>query len=62
MASDDFLMIVAVYFILGIFMIRTARNPLANASRMGLVMAWEAFRTPSMTGPCSLPHWSSGLC
>lgn len=60
MASDYFLMIVAVYFTLGVFMIRAARDPAANASLIwfvvwsslahGLVMAWESFRTPNMTG------------
>jgi hypothetical protein len=60
MASDYFLMIVVVYFTLGIFMIRAARDPAANASLIwfvvwssfghALVMGWEAFRTPGMTG------------
>src|SRR5436309_12782018 len=60
MASDYFLMIVAVYFTLGVFMIRSASDPAANASLIwfvvwsslahALVMAWEAFRTPGMTG------------
>jgi len=60
MANDYFLMIVAVYFTLGIFMIRAARDPAANASFIwfvvwsslahAAVMAWESFRTPGMTG------------
>lgn len=60
MASDYFLMIVVVYFTLGIFMIRAARDPSANRSLIwfvvwsslghALVMTWEAFRTPMMTG------------
>jgi hypothetical protein len=60
MANDYFLMIVAVYFTLGIFMIRAARDPAANASLIwyvvwssvahALVMTWESFRTPNMTG------------
>jgi hypothetical protein len=60
MASDYFLMIVAVYLTLGIFMIRAARDPAANASLIwfvvwsslahALVMAWESFRTPGMQG------------
>ena len=60
MASDYFLMIVVVYFTLGVFMIRAARDPTANASLIwfviwsslghALIMAWESFRTPGMTG------------
>ena len=60
MASDYFLMNVAEYFTLGIFMIRAAKDPAANASLIwfvvcssfahGLVMAWESFRTPGMMG------------
>jgi hypothetical protein len=60
MASDYFLMIVVVYFTLGIFMIRAANDPAANASLIwfvvwsslghALIMAWESFRTPGMTG------------
>ena len=60
MASDYFLMIVVVYFTLGIFMIRAARDPAANASLIwfvvwsslghALIMAWESFRTPMMLG------------
>lgn len=58
--SDYFMMIVVVYLTLGIFMIRSARNPLANAPLIwfvvwsslvhALVMGWEAFRTPMMMG------------
>ena len=60
MASDYFLMIVVVYFTLGVFMIRAAKDPAANASLIwfvvwsslghALVMAWESFRTPLMKG------------
>jgi|SRR5438309_4773468 len=60
MANDYFMMIVIVYFTLGVFMIRAARDPAANASLIwfvvwssvghALVMAWESFRTPGMTG------------
>ena len=60
MASDYFLMIVIVYFTLGVFMIRAAKDPAANASLIwfvvwsslghALVMAWESFRTPLMKG------------
>jgi hypothetical protein len=60
MANDYFLMIVAVYFTLGVFMIRAAKDPAENASLIwfvvwssvahALVMAWESFRTPNMTG------------
>lgn len=59
-ASDYFMMIAGVYMVLGVFMIRAARDPLANASLIwfvvwsslahALVMAWEAFRTPMMMG------------
>jgi hypothetical protein len=60
MASDYFLMIVVVYFTLGVFMIRAAGNPTANASLIwfvvwsslghALIMTWESFRTRGMTG------------
>lgn len=60
MANDYFLMIVIVYFTLGVFMIRAAKDPGANASLIwfvvwssvghALVMAWESFRTPNMMG------------
>jgi hypothetical protein len=53
-------MIIAVYSTLGIFMIRAAKDPAANASLIwfvvwssvahSLVMAWESFRTPMMLG------------
>jgi uncharacterized membrane protein YdcZ (DUF606 family) len=59
-SSDYFMMIAGVYATLGIFMIRAARDPLANASLIwfvvwsslahSLIMGWEAFRTPMMTG------------
>jgi hypothetical protein len=60
MASDYFMMIVVVYFTLGVFMIRAARDPAANASLIwfvvwsslghALIMTWESFRTPGMKG------------
>ena len=59
-ANDYFLMIVGVYATLGIFMIRAARDPGANASLIwfvvwssighAAVMAWESMRTPMMQG------------
>jgi hypothetical protein len=59
-ANDYFLMIVGVYATLGIFMIRAARDPAANASLIWFVvwssivhagvMAWEAMRNPMMGG------------
>jgi hypothetical protein len=60
LANDYFLMIVVVYFTLGIFMIRAAKDPTANASLIWFVvwsslghaaiMTWEAVRTPMMLG------------
>jgi hypothetical protein len=60
MDNDYYLMIIAVYSTLGIFMIRAAKDPAANASLIwfvvwssiahALVMAWESFRTPMMLG------------
>ena len=60
MDNDYYLMIIAVYSTLGIFMIRAAKDPAANASLIwfvvwssiahSLVMAWESFRTPMMLG------------
>ena len=60
MANDYFLMIVVVYFTLGVFMIRAAKDPAANASLIwfvvwsnlahAVVMTWESFRTPMETG------------
>jgi hypothetical protein len=60
MANDYYMMIVVVYFTLGIFMIRAAQDPAANASLIwfvvwsslahAAVMAWEAFRTPMEKG------------
>ena len=54
------MMIAGFYAVLGVFMIRAARDPAANASLIwfvvwssvahALVMAWEAFRTPTMMG------------
>ena len=59
-SNDYFMMIAGVYATLGIFMIRAAKDPAANASLIwfvvwssvvhALVMAWEAFRTPMMQG------------
>ena len=59
-SSDYFMMIAGVYAVLGIFMIRAARDPLAHASLIwfvvfssfvhALVMGLEAFRTPMMMG------------
>lgn len=59
-SSDYFMMIAGFYAVLGVFMIRAARDPAANASLIwfvvwssvahALVMAWEAFRTPTMMG------------
>lgn len=59
-SSDYFMMIAGVYAVLGVFMIRAARDPVANASLVwfavwsslahALVMGWEAFRTPMMMG------------
>jgi len=59
-SSDYFMMIAGVYAVLGIFMIRAARDPLAHVSLIwfvvfssvvhALVMAVEAFRTPMMMG------------
>jgi hypothetical protein len=52
-ASDYFMMIVGVYFVLGIFLILAARNPLANKSLIwftaasslvhGAIMAQQSF-------------------
>ena len=59
-SSDYFMMIAGVYFTLGIFMIRAARDPAANVSLIwfvvassavhALVMGWEAVRNPMMAG------------
>ena len=59
-ANDYFLMIVGVYATLGVFMIRAAKNPGANASLIwfvvwssvvhALIMAWESLRNPMMNG------------
>jgi len=59
-SNDYFLMIIGVYSTLGIFMIRAATNPGANASLIwfviwssvvhAAVMAWESFRNPMMMG------------
>jgi uncharacterized protein DUF6632 len=59
-SSDYFMMIAGVYAVLGVFMIRAARDPAAHASLIwfvvwsslahALVMGLEAFRTPMMKG------------
>ena len=59
-SNDYFMMIAGVYFTLGIFMFRAARDPAANASLIwfvvwssvahALVMGWEAIRNPMMSG------------
>ena len=59
-SSDYFMMIAGVYATLGIFMIRAARDPLANVSLIwfvvwssavhALVMLAEALRNPMMAG------------
>ena len=59
-SSDYFMMIAGVYVVLGVFMIRAARDPVANAPLVwfavwssvahALVMTWESFRTPMMMG------------
>lgn len=58
--NDYFLMIVGVYATLGVFLIRAARDPAANASLIwftvwssvvhAVVMAYEAMRTPMQGG------------
>ena len=58
--NDYFLMIVGVYFTLGVFLIRAASNPAANASLIwftvwssvvhALAMTYEAIRTPMHQG------------
>ena len=59
-ANDYFLMIVGVYATLGIFLIRAAKDPSANASLVwfvvwssivhALIMGWESLRNPMMKG------------
>ena len=59
-ANDYFLMIVGIYATLGIFLIRAARDPAANASLIwftvwssivhAAIMAWESLRTPMHKG------------
>jgi hypothetical protein len=59
-ANDYFLMIVGVYATLGVFLIRAAKDPPANASLIWFtvwssvvhagVMAFEAMRTPMQHG------------
>ena len=59
-ANDYFLMIVGIYATLGVFLVRAARDPAANASLIwftvwssivhAAVMAWESMRNPAMGG------------
>jgi len=59
-ANDYFMMIVAVYFVLGVFLVRAARDPAANASLIwftvwssvahALVMASQAMNEPAQHG------------
>ncbi|HEX3422234.1 MAG TPA: DUF6632 domain-containing protein [Sphingomicrobium sp.] len=59
-ANDYFMMIVAIYATLGVFLILAARDPAENKSLIwftiwssvvhALVMAWEAMRNPAMGG------------
>ena len=59
-ANDYFMMIVAVYFVLGVFLVRAARDPAANASLIwftvwssvahALVMASQALSEPAQHG------------
>ena len=59
-ANDYFLMIVGVYASLGVFLIRAAKDPVANASLIwftvwssivhAAVMAYESVRSPGHTG------------
>ncbi len=59
-SNDYFMMIVGVYFTLGVFMILAARDPAANGSLIRFViwsslvhaaiMAWQAFGDATMKG------------
>ena len=59
-SNDYFMMIVGVYFTLGVFTILAAKDPAANVSLIrfviwssvvhAAVMAWEALRDPMMKG------------
>ena len=59
-SNDYYMMIVGVYFTLGVFLFRAADDPAANRSLIwftvwssivhALVMAWEAMRTPGQHG------------
>ena len=59
-SNDYFLMIVGVYATLGVFLIRAARDPAANASLIwftiwssivhAAIMTWESLRTPMHKG------------
>ena len=59
-SNDYFLMIVGIYATLGVFLVRAARDPAANASLIwftvwssivhAAVMAWESMRNPAMGG------------
>lgn len=59
-SSDYFMMIVGVYFTLGVFLIRAAKDPAGNASLIwftivssvvhAAIMAWESMRSPMQGG------------
>lgn len=59
-SNDYYMMIVGIYATLGVFMIMASRDPAANVSLIrfvvwssivhALVMAWETFRNPMMSG------------
>jgi len=59
-SNDYFLMIVGIYATLGVFLVRAARDPAANASLIwftvwssivhAAVMAWESMRNSAMGG------------
>ena len=59
-SSDYFMMIVGLYATLGVFLIRAAKDPAANASLIwftivsslvhAAIMAWESVRTPMQSG------------
>lgn len=59
-SSDYFMMIVGVYFTLGVFLIRAAKDPAGNTSLIwftivssvvhAAIMAWESMRSPMQGG------------
>jgi hypothetical protein len=59
-SNDYYMMIVGVYFTLGVFLFRAAADPAANRSLIwftvwssivhAAIMAWEAMRTPGQHG------------